>query len=83
MSDRTIGELLTADIKSFDREDMEKMIDYQSQRRAVLIAYNELLQDQQSDYIKNQDHLQSIMDEADKSIKEINEKDEKKEGGDE
>lgn len=80
MSDRTVGELLTADISSFDRDDMEKMIEYQSQRRAVLIAYNELLQDQQSEYIKNQDHLQSIMDEADKSIKEINEK---KEGGDE
>ncbi len=80
MSDRTVGELLTADIASFDRDDMEKMIDYQSQRRAVLIAYNKLLQDQQSEYVKNQDHLQSIMDEADKSIKEINEK---KEGGDE
>lgn len=83
MSDRTIGELLTADIQSFDRDDMEKMIDYQSQRRAVFMAYNQLLQDQADEYRRNQEHLQSIMDEADRSIKEINEKDEKKEGGDE
>lgn len=83
MSDRTIGELLTADIQSFDRDDMEKMIDYQSQRRAVFMAYNQLLQDQADEYRRNQEHLQSIMDEADKSIKEINEKDENKEGGDE
>lgn len=76
MSNRTIGELLVADLDSYDADDMQKMIDYQSQRRAVEIAYSEILKDNHEKFIKTQDYLQGLMDEADESIKAIKAKDE-------
>lgn len=76
MSDRTIGELLVADLDSYDADDMKKMIDYQSQRRAVEIAYHEVLKDDHAQFIKTQNYLQGLMDEADESIKALKEKDE-------
>lgn len=76
MSDRTIGELLVADMSSYDADDMQKMIDYQSQRKALEIAYNEVLKDDHEQFIKTQDYLQGLMDEADESIKAIKAKDE-------
>lgn len=76
MSDRTIGELLVANLDSYDADDMQKIIDYQAQRRAVEIAYNEVLKDDHEQFIKTQDYLQSLMDEADESIKALKAKDE-------
>jgi len=76
MSNRTIGELLVADVASYDADDMQKIIDYQSQRRAVEIAYNEVLKDDHEQFIKTQDYLQGLMNEADESIKALKAKDE-------